>query len=459
MRIDLVSLFPEMFASVLSSSILKRAAEVVLLPGTDSTDPKNYRGPAVSYHLHNPRDFADNKHSRVDDSPYGGGPGMVMQCQPIYDCVLSAEAQQPQLPATRIALTPTGRPLTQPMVEELAKQPRLLVLCGHYEGFDQRVLDELSPMEISLGDYVLTGGELPAMVLIDAIIRLIPGVIGKEGSHHFDSFSPGSQRLLDHPHYTRPAVWRGRAVPDVLVSGDHGKVDQWRREQSLQLTRARRPDLLADRWDGRPARHQSDPNATGGTPIPPLPMVIIRDAMPGDHDAIDQLLRASFQTEAEAQLVKSLREQGDAPIELVAEAPPGIPQAEAASAAGRIASNPPNNPPLIAHLLLSSVSIEGGDGRLRALGLAPLTVDPAWQRRGIGKAMVRQGLRVSDYARAGAVFVLGDPAYYGPLGFQTASRYGFTNSFGVDEPFQVHLLRPMTGPAGLVRYAPAFEGL
>ena len=271
MRIDFVSLFPEMFESVLGSSILKRAAEAVAIPG--AADASAVREAVVSYHRHNPRDFADNKHNKVDDAPYGGGAGMVMQCQPIFDCIMAAESHEPEIKATRIVVTPTGVPLNQKLVEELASKPRLLILCGHYEGFDQRVLDELEPMEVSLGDYVLTGGELPAMVLADSVVRLIPGVIGKSDSHEQDSFSPGLDRLLDHPHYTRPPEWKGRAVPDVLLSGDHKKIEQWRRERSVELTKQRRPDLLAGPLVG--PRESTT--------------IIIRDAEPSDHETIDAL--------------------------------------------------------------------------------------------------------------------------------------------------------------------------
>lgn len=414
MRLDFVTLFPEMFESVLGSSIMKRAADS-----------------AVSYHLHNPRGFADNKHNKVDDTSYGGGPGMVMQCQPIFDAVMSAEAEQPEIQAARIAVTPTGVPLNQKLVEELARQPRLLVLCGHYEGFDQRVLDELEPMEISLGDYVLTGGELPAMVLADAVVRLIPGVIGKADSHEQDSFSPGAERLLDHPHYTRPPEWRGRAVPDVLLSGDHKKIGAWRREQSVELTKERRPDLLAGPLAG-----------SNGTPTQ---TIVIRDTAGDDHDAIDTLLRASFKRGAEADLVRSLREQGDAPIELVA---------EAISSAGLASESR-----IIGHILFSPISIQNGDGRLRPLGLAPLAVGEPYRGRGIGKALIRQGLRACEDVRAGAVFVLGEPGYYGPMGFETAGKHGFANPFGVDEAFMVLLLKPLASPAGLVQYAPGFDVL
>lgn len=426
MRFDLVTLFPEMFDSVLSSSILKRAAQDV----PDASDPAKVREAVASYHLHNPRDFAGNKHGKIDDTPYGGGPGMVMQCQPIYDCVASAESQQPELKPRRIAFTPTGKPMTQALVEQLASEPRLLLLCGHYEGFDQRVLDELQPTELSMGDYVLTGGELPAMVLIDAIVRLLPGVLGKAGSHDRDSFSPGLGRLLDHPHYTRPPTWKGRDVPGVLLSGDHEKIDAWRREQSHALTRERRPDLFAQSGQG--------PS--------PVTTIALRDANESDHDAIDQLLRLAFETDAEANLVQTLREHGDAPIELVAEALP---------ARRSLADAPPD---IVGHILFSPLTIENSDGRLRALGLAPLTVHPDHRQQGIGKALVRQGLGACKDASVRAVFVLGEPDYYQPLGFQTASKHGFSNTFNVDQPFMVHPLKPLAGSPGLVRYAPAFDG-
>lgn len=433
MRLDFVTLFPEMFESVLGSSILKRAAEAVVLPGAvpGAAGPADVREPVVSYHLHNPRDYADNKHHKVDDTPYGGGAGMVMQCQPVFDCVQAAEAQRPELKATRVFVTPTGRPMDQKLAEELAGKPRLLILCGHYEGMDQRVLDELEPMEVSLGDYVLTGGELPAMVLTDAVVRLLPGVIGKAGSHENDSFSPGLDRLLDHPHYTKPAQWMGRAVPEVLRSGDHKKIEAWRREQSEALTHERRPDLFAG------TLHVAGPASRHGAALP----IVIRDAVESDHDAVDRLLRASFETDAEANLVRALREQGDAPIELVA---------EVASSAGHS---------VIGSIVFSPVSIEGGDGRLRPLGLAPVAVDPDWRSKGIGKALIRQGLRACEEARARTVFVLGEPGYYQPQGFETASKHGFANPFGVDTAFMVRLIRPLASPAGMVQYAPAFEAL
>ncbi len=235
MRFDILSLFPEMFPGVLDASITGRA----------------FQGGFASYHLHNIRDFADNKHAKVDDRPFGGGPGMVMMCQPLHDCVQAIEKLD-ETPATRILLTPQGEVLRQKRIEELAKEPRLMIIAGHYEGVDERVIDELAPLEISVGDYVLSGGELPAMILIDAIVRLLPGVLGHEDSAAEDSFSPRGQegmRVLDCPHYTRPQVWKDRVVPEVLLSGDHGAVEKWRMEQMIERTKVRRPDLLEDNRD------------------------------------------------------------------------------------------------------------------------------------------------------------------------------------------------------------------
>lgn len=233
MRIDVLTLFPEMFPCVVNASILGRAAQAGL----------------VEIHLHNIRDWADNKHAKVDDRPFGGGPGMVMMCQPLYDAVMAVEGKDNR-PATRILLSPQGQPLDQRRVEELASNPRstrLLLIAGHYEGVDQRVIDELQPLELSIGDFVLSGGEIPAMALIDAIVRLIPGVLGHEDSAAQDSFAargPQGQRLLDCPHYTRPREWRGREVPEVLLSGDHQAVEEWRMKEMLERTKSKRPDLI-----------------------------------------------------------------------------------------------------------------------------------------------------------------------------------------------------------------------
>ncbi len=239
MRIDILTLFPEMFTGVLGASILKRAADPSLHP--DGQVP-------VTYHLTNIRDYTQDKHDKVDKAPYGGGPGMVMQCQPVWDAVQAVEAQDPQIKPLRILLSPQGEPLTQQRVEQLAAQPRLLLIAGHYEGLDERVIEALTDdgglAQISVGDYVLSGGEIAAMVLIDAVVRLLPGVLGDEDSALHESFSSDLAGGLDYPHYTRPAQWNGRSVPDVLLSGNHAQIEAWRRQQSQQRTSQRRPDLL-----------------------------------------------------------------------------------------------------------------------------------------------------------------------------------------------------------------------
>jgi len=230
MRIDVLTLFPEIFPSVLGTSILKRAAEAGI----------------VSYHTHDIRDWADNKHRKVDDRPFGGGPGMVMMCQPLHDSVVAVESLD-QCPATRVLLSPQGEPLGQRRVEWLAQQGRLLLIAGHYEGVDERDIEELQPLEISVGDFVVSGGEIPALLLIDSVVRLLPGALGHEDSAAEDSFAPrgaDGQRLLDCPHYTRPREWRGREVPETLLSGDHASIERWRMQEMLSRTRRRRPDLL-----------------------------------------------------------------------------------------------------------------------------------------------------------------------------------------------------------------------
>jgi tRNA (guanine37-N1)-methyltransferase len=226
LRIDILTLFPEMFAAVLGTSIPKRAAE------------KNL----VSYHLTNIRAFATDAHQSVDDKPFGGGPGMVMMAPVLFDAVEHVERQDAR-PATRILLSPQGERLDQRIVEELVAQERLLLIAGHYEGFDERIIDGLRPREISIGDYVLSGGELPAMVLIDAIVRLLPGAIGAENGTADESF--GDDGLLEHPQYTRPREYRGMNVPDMLLSGNHQAIAKWRAEQRKLRTQARRPDLWA----------------------------------------------------------------------------------------------------------------------------------------------------------------------------------------------------------------------
>jgi len=187
----------------------------------------------------NIRDFATDRHRSVDDRPFGGGPGMVMMCPPLFDAVEKIERDDPT-PAERLLLSPQGEPLTQDMARELSGLPRLLVICGHYEGFDERIRLGLRPREISIGDYVLSGGEAGALVLVDAVVRLLPGALGDEESVEHESFSEG---LLEYPHYTRPREFRDMAVPEVLLSGDHARIEQWRQEQARQRTQERRPDL------------------------------------------------------------------------------------------------------------------------------------------------------------------------------------------------------------------------
>src|SRR5437764_2540959 len=223
LRIDILTLFPEMFAPILGTSIPKRAAQKGL----------------VSYHLTNIRDFATDAHKSVDDRPFGGGPGMVMMCPPLFGAVEAAEKLDP-LPATRVLLTPQGRLFDQQMARELSEKPRLLIIAGHYEGFDERIRQGLAPIELSIGDYVLSGGELAAMVVIDAVVRLLPGALGAEEGAADESFAEG---LLEFPQYTRPREFRGMSVPEILLSGNHQAIADWRIEQRKKRTQERRPDL------------------------------------------------------------------------------------------------------------------------------------------------------------------------------------------------------------------------
>lgn len=223
LRIDILTLFPDMFGQILGTSIPKRAAEKGL----------------VSYHLTNIRDFATDAHGSVDDKPFGGGPGMVMMCQTMFDAVSHVEALDPR-PAQRIILTPQGKKFDQSVAEQLAKLPRLLFIAGHYEGYDERIVDGLEPLELSVGDFVLSGGELPTMLMIDAVVRLIPGVLGAKDGAIDETFADD---LLEHPQYTRPREFRGMSVPDVLLSGNHRDIAAWRLEQRKIRTQARRPDL------------------------------------------------------------------------------------------------------------------------------------------------------------------------------------------------------------------------
>ncbi|WP_346354646.1 tRNA (guanosine(37)-N1)-methyltransferase TrmD [Azotosporobacter soli] len=228
MRVDIISLFPEMFDGPFGHSIIKRAKDAELL----------------SIGITNPRDFAFDKHKIVDDYPFGGGAGMVMKPEPLFRAVAYVTEQKSFLRRRIVLLCPGGTALTQDKVKELAAYEQLILLCGHYEGVDERVRTHLVDEVVSIGDYVLTGGELPAMVLTDAVARMLPGVLGSSSSAPHDSFYEG---LLEHPQYTRPREFEGLEVPEVLVSGDHAKIDRWRRKQSLKNTLERRPDLLAGR--------------------------------------------------------------------------------------------------------------------------------------------------------------------------------------------------------------------
>lgn len=224
MNFYILTLFPEMIKATMSHSIIGKA----------QSENK------INIECINIRDFAGNKHNQVDDYPYGGGAGMVMQPQPIYDAykgIISKDSISPRV----IYMSPQGKTFSQSIAKELAKEQNLIILCGHYEGIDQRVIDEIVTDEISIGDYILTGGELAAMVVIDAISRLIPGVLGKAESFEEESFS---NHLLEYPQYTRPPVFRDRKVPEVLLSGHHAKIEKWRREQSILRTWQKRPDLL-----------------------------------------------------------------------------------------------------------------------------------------------------------------------------------------------------------------------
>ena len=227
LRFDILTLFPGLCRAVLAESIPRIAAE---------------QG-AVEYHLHNFRDHAEGVHQAVDDRPYGGGAGMVLKCEPVFKCIRAVQplGVEPHM----VLLTPQGRRFNQRVAEELAGKPRILMLCGRYEGFDERIRMGWPWDEISVGDYVLSGGELPALTLVDAIVRLLPGVLGDDQSAHQDSFGQGLEgRLLEYPQYTRPAVFEGMEVPDVLQSGHHGEIEKWRQQQARERTKQRRPDLL-----------------------------------------------------------------------------------------------------------------------------------------------------------------------------------------------------------------------
>ncbi|MFH1478404.1 MAG: tRNA (guanosine(37)-N1)-methyltransferase TrmD [Candidatus Omnitrophota bacterium] len=227
MQIDVVTIFPGMFDGILGESIIKRAIEKEL----------------VSIDVIDLRVFSKDKHKKVDDRPFGGGPGMIMNLEPFFEAMnyIRKKTKDARLKTRVILMSPKGKTFNQKKALKMSKYEHIVLLCGHYEGVDERVREYLIDEEISIGDFVLTGGELPAMVMIDALIRLVPGVLGNKDSHKDESFS---RDLLEYPQYTRPAVYKDMKVPDVLISGDHGKIEKWRKKESLKITKNNRPDLL-----------------------------------------------------------------------------------------------------------------------------------------------------------------------------------------------------------------------
>lgn len=227
MKIDVLTLFPGMFTGPLDESIIRRARDAGKLDLT----------------IHDLRDYTHDRHRTVDDKPFGGGPGMLLKPEPVFEAVEALKSDQTRV----ILMTPGGRPLQQTMVKELSELSHILLICGSYEGFDERIREHLADDEISIGDFVLTNGALPAMIVVDAVSRLLPGVLGDDQSAADESFSNG---LIEYPHYTRPAEFRGWKVPDILLSGHHADIEKWRREKALARTQERRPDLLNDNLTG-----------------------------------------------------------------------------------------------------------------------------------------------------------------------------------------------------------------
>ena len=221
MKFDVITLFPELIQSYFNYSIMKRAVD----------------NDIISVNTVNPRDFSEDKHKKVDDTPYGGGAGMVLMCNPVFKAYESIEKLKKSY---TVILTPQGVPYNQLLAENFADNSQLILICGHYEGFDERIRTDIECIEVSVGDFVLTGGEIPALAIIDSVTRLIDGALGKVESAHFDSFSNG---LLEYPHYTRPFDFRGKTVPDVLLSGNHAEIEKWRRKEQIKRTKTRRPDL------------------------------------------------------------------------------------------------------------------------------------------------------------------------------------------------------------------------
>jgi len=241
LHFDILTLFPGIFEGFLSESVLKNALDAE----------------KIRIRIHNMRDWADDKHSTMDDRPFGGGPGMILKVDRVVPCVEDVQRQQSE-PGRLLMLTPQGRPFHQRWAESLAEEKRILLLCGRYEGFDERIMDLLKPEEVSIGDYILNGGEVAAMVVIETVMRLLPGVLGDADSNRYDSFSSGN-RLLDCAQYTRPREYRGLAVPEVLLNGHHGEITRWREESSQQHTTEKRPDLLdkdTDRKSGVAQAHR-----------------------------------------------------------------------------------------------------------------------------------------------------------------------------------------------------------
>ena len=225
MRYDVITLFPNMINGYCQESIIKRGIENEI----------------IQVNSYNPRDFSKDKHKKVDDTPYGGGDGMVLMCQPIFDCYNSIEKKEN---FEFIMLTPQGEKFNQKIAQELSLKEQIILLCGHYEGFDERIRLGLKPREISIGDFVLTGGELGALVLIDSISRNLENFLGSDGCAEFDSFSQGLNGMLEYPHYTKPREYNGLKVPEVLLSGNHKEIEKYRKEESIKRTKTRRPDLL-----------------------------------------------------------------------------------------------------------------------------------------------------------------------------------------------------------------------
>ena len=226
MRFDIMTLFPDLVGYVLNESVIGRAQ----------------KSGAIEVRTHNIRDYSEDKHRRVDDTPYGGGKGMLMMAPPIYNCFSAVTAQLDEKATRRVIyMSPQGKVLTQAKAEELSRYDSLIILCGHYEGVDYRVIEEIVDEEISIGDYVLTGGEIPACILVDSVARLVDGVLSASECYENESISSG---LLEYPQYTRPYEFHGRRVPDVLISGHHGNIEKWRYERALELTEKKRPDLL-----------------------------------------------------------------------------------------------------------------------------------------------------------------------------------------------------------------------